>query len=161
MALTRARVISSSPAFRKKIEDVIRVVLTRPRDAASTAGDVADMRRAIALAELGLGSTSPNPIVGCVIVGSDGSVVGEGYHSRAGGPHAEVMALRDAGEARPPGCRVAGALPGAARLRNRAGCPIRRSASERQGGAVPLGRRREPGVRCYFYPPNPTNNICI
>jgi glutamate-ammonia-ligase adenylyltransferase len=49
MALTRARVISSSPAFRKKIEDVIRVVLTRPRDAASTAGDVADMRRAIAL----------------------------------------------------------------------------------------------------------------
>jgi [glutamine synthetase] adenylyltransferase / [glutamine synthetase]-adenylyl-L-tyrosine phosphorylase len=49
MALTRARVISSSPAFRKKIEDVIRGVLTRPRDAASTAGDVADMRRAIAL----------------------------------------------------------------------------------------------------------------
>jgi glutamate-ammonia-ligase adenylyltransferase len=49
MALTRARVISSSPIFRKKIEDVIRSVLTRPRDAASTAGDVADMRRAIAL----------------------------------------------------------------------------------------------------------------
>jgi [glutamine synthetase] adenylyltransferase / [glutamine synthetase]-adenylyl-L-tyrosine phosphorylase len=49
MALTRARVISSSPAFRKEIEDVIRGVLTRPRDAASTAGDVADMRRAIAL----------------------------------------------------------------------------------------------------------------
>ncbi len=49
MALTRARVISSSPAFRKKIEDVICSVLTRPRDPASTAGDVADMRRAIAL----------------------------------------------------------------------------------------------------------------
>ena len=49
MALTRARVISASPAFRKKIEDVIRGVLTRPRDAASTAGDAADMRRAIAL----------------------------------------------------------------------------------------------------------------
>jgi glutamate-ammonia-ligase adenylyltransferase len=49
MALTRARVISSSPAFRRKIEDVIRGVLTRPRDAAGTAGDVADMRRAIAL----------------------------------------------------------------------------------------------------------------
>jgi [glutamine synthetase] adenylyltransferase / [glutamine synthetase]-adenylyl-L-tyrosine phosphorylase len=49
MALTRARVISSSPAFRKRIEDVIRSVLTRPRDPASTAGDVADMRRAIAL----------------------------------------------------------------------------------------------------------------
>ena len=55
------------------------------------------MRRAIALAELGLGSTSPNPIVGCVIVGRDGSVVGEGYHVRAGEAHAEVIALRDAG----------------------------------------------------------------
>ncbi|KRR16912.1 bifunctional [glutamine synthetase] adenylyltransferase/[glutamine synthetase]-adenylyl-L-tyrosine phosphorylase [Bradyrhizobium retamae] len=49
MALTRARVISASPAFQKEIEDAIRSVLTRPRDAASTAGDVADMRRAIAL----------------------------------------------------------------------------------------------------------------
>jgi glutamate-ammonia-ligase adenylyltransferase len=48
MALTRARVISSSPAFRRKIEDVVRAVLTRPRDAAATAADVADMRRAIA-----------------------------------------------------------------------------------------------------------------
>ena len=49
MALTRARVISASPAFREKIEALIRSVLTRPRDAASTAGDVADMRKAIAL----------------------------------------------------------------------------------------------------------------
>ena len=49
MALTRARVISASPAFCHKIERVIRSVLTRPRDAAGTAGDVADMRRAIAL----------------------------------------------------------------------------------------------------------------
>ncbi|MGQ0683915.1 bifunctional [glutamine synthetase] adenylyltransferase/[glutamine synthetase]-adenylyl-L-tyrosine phosphorylase [Bradyrhizobium sp.] len=48
MALTRARVISSSPGFRIKIEEVIRSVLTRPRDAAATAADVADMRRAIA-----------------------------------------------------------------------------------------------------------------
>ena len=48
MALTRARVISASPAFRSKIEAIIRSVLTRPRDAATTAGDVADMRRAIA-----------------------------------------------------------------------------------------------------------------
>ena len=48
MALTRARVISASPAFRARIESIIRGVLTRPRDAASTAGDVADMRRAIA-----------------------------------------------------------------------------------------------------------------
>jgi [glutamine synthetase] adenylyltransferase / [glutamine synthetase]-adenylyl-L-tyrosine phosphorylase len=49
MALTRARVISASPVFRSKIEDIIRSVLTRPRDPASTAGDVADMRKAIAL----------------------------------------------------------------------------------------------------------------
>jgi glutamate-ammonia-ligase adenylyltransferase len=48
MALTRARVISGSPAFRKEIEGVIRAVLTRPRDQAATAADVADMRRAIA-----------------------------------------------------------------------------------------------------------------
>jgi [glutamine synthetase] adenylyltransferase / [glutamine synthetase]-adenylyl-L-tyrosine phosphorylase len=49
MALTRARVISASPSFRTKIETVIRQVLTRPRDAAGVANDVADMRRAIAL----------------------------------------------------------------------------------------------------------------
>jgi glutamate-ammonia-ligase adenylyltransferase len=49
MALTRARVISASPEFRGKIEAVIREVLTRPRDAAGVAIDVADMRRAIAL----------------------------------------------------------------------------------------------------------------
>jgi [glutamine synthetase] adenylyltransferase / [glutamine synthetase]-adenylyl-L-tyrosine phosphorylase len=49
MALTRARVISASPKFRDKIEKVIRQVLTRPREAAGVAIDVADMRRAIAL----------------------------------------------------------------------------------------------------------------
>jgi len=48
MALTRARVISAPPGFRVKIEDIIRAVLTRPRDAASVAVDVAEMRRAIA-----------------------------------------------------------------------------------------------------------------
>jgi [glutamine synthetase] adenylyltransferase / [glutamine synthetase]-adenylyl-L-tyrosine phosphorylase len=49
MALARARVISASPAFRLKIETIIRRVLTRPRDAANVASDVADMRRAISL----------------------------------------------------------------------------------------------------------------
>jgi glutamate-ammonia-ligase adenylyltransferase len=49
MALTRARVISASPDFRERIETIIRDVLTRPRQPAATAGDVADMRRAIAL----------------------------------------------------------------------------------------------------------------
>jgi len=49
MALTRARVISASPEFRARIEEVIRDALTRPREAASVAHDVADMRRAVAL----------------------------------------------------------------------------------------------------------------
>jgi len=55
------------------------------------------MRRAIALAARALGHTSPNPIVGCVVTDSAGDVVGEGFHARAGGPHAEVEALRAAG----------------------------------------------------------------
>jgi diaminohydroxyphosphoribosylaminopyrimidine deaminase/5-amino-6-(5-phosphoribosylamino)uracil reductase len=55
------------------------------------------MRRAIELAARGLGSTSPNPVVGCVILAADGSLAGEGWHQYAGGPHAEVAALADAG----------------------------------------------------------------
>jgi len=55
------------------------------------------MRRALELAARGLGETNPNPVVGCLVV-RDGRVVGEGFHARAGGPHAEVVALRAAGE---------------------------------------------------------------
>lgn len=55
------------------------------------------MRQALALAEKGRGWTSPNPMVGAVVV-KDGQVVGRGYHQRAGGPHAEVHAIDDAGE---------------------------------------------------------------
>ena len=55
------------------------------------------MARALALAELGRYSTRPNPRVGCVIAHGD-QVVGEGWHQRAGEPHAEVHALRAAGE---------------------------------------------------------------
>ena len=54
------------------------------------------MRRALALAERGGGGTAPNPMVGCVLVAPDGSVIGEGYHRQAGGPHAEVVALEAA-----------------------------------------------------------------
>ena len=50
------------------------------------------MRRAIGLARKGYGHVSPNPAVGCVIVGSDGTVVGEGWHRRYGEGHAEVNA---------------------------------------------------------------------
>src|SRR5260221_1803450 len=53
------------------------------------------MARALELAERGLYTTDPNPRVGCVLV-RDGEVVGEGWHARAGEPHAEVMALRAA-----------------------------------------------------------------
>ncbi|WP_065966270.1 bifunctional diaminohydroxyphosphoribosylaminopyrimidine deaminase/5-amino-6-(5-phosphoribosylamino)uracil reductase RibD [Streptomyces sparsogenes] len=64
----------------------------------ATAAEAEAMRRAVALAARGLGHTSPNPVVGCVILDADGRVAGEGWHQRAGGPHAEVHALRDAGE---------------------------------------------------------------
>jgi diaminohydroxyphosphoribosylaminopyrimidine deaminase/5-amino-6-(5-phosphoribosylamino)uracil reductase len=56
------------------------------------------MRRAIALAARGLGTTSPNPVVGCVLLDPSGEVVGEGFHAYAGGPHAEIVALAQAGE---------------------------------------------------------------
>jgi diaminohydroxyphosphoribosylaminopyrimidine deaminase / 5-amino-6-(5-phosphoribosylamino)uracil reductase len=55
------------------------------------------MARAHALAELGWGQTAPNPMVGAVLV-RDGEIVGEGYHARYGGDHAEIGALRMAGE---------------------------------------------------------------
>jgi diaminohydroxyphosphoribosylaminopyrimidine deaminase/5-amino-6-(5-phosphoribosylamino)uracil reductase len=55
------------------------------------------LERALELAERGRGTTHPNPIVGAVVV-RDGEVVGEGWHERKGGPHAEVVALQAAGE---------------------------------------------------------------
>lgn len=57
------------------------------------------MRRALELAEGGRYSTSPNPMVGCVIV-RDGRIIAEGFHRRAGEPHAEIEALRRTTEAR-------------------------------------------------------------
>ncbi|WP_386338939.1 bifunctional diaminohydroxyphosphoribosylaminopyrimidine deaminase/5-amino-6-(5-phosphoribosylamino)uracil reductase RibD [Xanthomonas citri pv. citri] len=68
-------------------------------EAATTASadDHRWMAQALRLAERGAYTTRPNPMVGCVIV-RDGVCVGEGFHQRAGGPHAEVFALRAAGE---------------------------------------------------------------
>lgn len=66
--------------------------------AAEATTDANAMRRAIMLAARGLGSTSPNPVVGCVVLDAAGQLAGAGFHQRAGGPHAEVHALREAGE---------------------------------------------------------------
>jgi diaminohydroxyphosphoribosylaminopyrimidine deaminase/5-amino-6-(5-phosphoribosylamino)uracil reductase len=60
---------------------------------------LAFMQRAITLSENGLGRTAPNPIVGAVIIGTDGSVIAEGFHDRAScADHAEVVALKIAGD---------------------------------------------------------------
>ncbi len=60
-------------------------------------GDDALLDRALELAERGRGTTHPNPVVGAVLV-RHGQVVGEGWHERAGGPHAELVALEAAGD---------------------------------------------------------------
>jgi diaminohydroxyphosphoribosylaminopyrimidine deaminase/5-amino-6-(5-phosphoribosylamino)uracil reductase len=79
------------------------------------------MAQALRLAERGLYGTSPNPRVGCVLV-RDGDIIGSGWHERAGEPHAEVHALRAAGEepcshhGRTPPCADALAEAGVARV---------------------------------------------
>ncbi|MEU3991890.1 bifunctional diaminohydroxyphosphoribosylaminopyrimidine deaminase/5-amino-6-(5-phosphoribosylamino)uracil reductase RibD [Streptomyces platensis] len=60
-------------------------------------GERTAMRRAVTLARRGLGTVAPNPVVGAVILDPDGRTAGEGWHRKAGGPHAEVHALRAAG----------------------------------------------------------------
>ena len=63
----------------------------------ASAPDFTYMARALQLARKGLYTTDPNPRVGCVIV-RDGEIVGEGWHERSGEPHAEIHALRAAGD---------------------------------------------------------------
>lgn len=75
--------------------------------AVATEQDRLHMRRALELAEGGRGRVSPNPLVGAVLV-KDGGVVGEGFHARFGGPHAEVAALDD--------CRRGGTDPAGSTL---------------------------------------------
>jgi diaminohydroxyphosphoribosylaminopyrimidine deaminase/5-amino-6-(5-phosphoribosylamino)uracil reductase len=77
---------------------------------ASPAEDGA-MLRAISLAHQGLGSTSPNPVVGCVILDAHEQVVGEGFHAYAGGPHAEVRALAGAGDRARGGTAIVTMVP--------------------------------------------------
>ena len=63
-----------------------------------SAAELAALDRACELAGRGAGTALPNPVVGCVLLSPSGDVVGEGFHQRAGGPHAEVMALGVAGD---------------------------------------------------------------
>jgi diaminohydroxyphosphoribosylaminopyrimidine deaminase/5-amino-6-(5-phosphoribosylamino)uracil reductase len=65
----------------------------------ATETEIAAMRRAVALAARGAATTRPNPDVGSVVLDTSGNVVGEGWHERPGGPHAEVTALCQAGAA--------------------------------------------------------------
>src|SRR5215469_2150332 len=51
------------------------------------------MRRCLKLAQRAAGRTSPNPLVGALVVADDGTIIAEGYHEKAGQPHAEVIAL--------------------------------------------------------------------
>jgi len=67
-------------------------------EATASDADTAWMRRALRLAERGLGRTTPNPVVGACVVTDEGVIVGHGAHLRAGEPHAEVHALNEAGE---------------------------------------------------------------
>lgn len=77
------------------------------------------MERALSLAARGRGRTSPNPMVGAVLI-REGAIIGEGYHAYAGSDHAEVVALRAAG----------GGSPGRGVLRHpRAVCPLRKNPS--------------------------------
>ncbi len=71
--------------------------VTADSPAGATAADYRYMARALALAERGRYTTHPNPRVGCVIV-AKGQIVGEGWHMRAGEPHAEIYAIRQAAE---------------------------------------------------------------
>ncbi len=100
------------------------------------------MARALKLAARGRFTTHPNPNVGCVIV-KDGEIVGEGFHYRAGEPHAEVHALRMAGEkARGATAYVTVAWqrpwPYAAMLRC-ADCRRRQPRGRRDAGSEPAG----------------------
>jgi diaminohydroxyphosphoribosylaminopyrimidine deaminase / 5-amino-6-(5-phosphoribosylamino)uracil reductase len=68
------------------------------REGGAVSQDEAAMAEAVAQGERGRLTAAPNPWVGCVVVTADGQVVGRGFHQRAGEPHAEVHALREAGE---------------------------------------------------------------
>lgn len=69
-----------------------------PRYTIAMPDDATHMKRALRLARKGLGAVEPNPMVGCVVVDAAGKVVGEGWHKKFGGAHAEINALAAAGD---------------------------------------------------------------
>jgi diaminohydroxyphosphoribosylaminopyrimidine deaminase/5-amino-6-(5-phosphoribosylamino)uracil reductase len=87
-----------------KFNFLICLLITTARSNISNDLDFQDMvdrkymMRAIALASLANGKTRPNPIVGCVIIHSNGTLVGQSWHRKSGYPHAEVGALKTAGK---------------------------------------------------------------
>ncbi|VDZ80502.1 riboflavin biosynthesis protein RibD [Salmonella bongori] len=115
------------------------------------------MARALKLAQRGRFTTHPNPNVGCVIV-NNGEIVGEGYHQRAGEPHAEVYALRMAG-AKARGATAYVTLEPCshhgtnAAMQRCADCGWRRACCRRDAGPEPTGRRTwavSPATGGYF-----------
>jgi diaminohydroxyphosphoribosylaminopyrimidine deaminase / 5-amino-6-(5-phosphoribosylamino)uracil reductase len=90
MRVPRATTARSAYALGSSTSDV-------PDGTGGARGDASFMRRALELARKGWGQTAPNPMVGAVVV-RDGAIVGEGYHTAFGEAHAEVQALRAAGE---------------------------------------------------------------
>src|SRR5260221_2184148 len=110
------------------------------------------MARALELARRGLGETNPNPMVGCILVKS-GRMVGRGWHGRAGGPHAEVQALRAAGRAARGAtayvtlepCAHQGRTPPCARALLQAGASPRVAALRR---SQPVAERPRPAQLC-------------
>jgi diaminohydroxyphosphoribosylaminopyrimidine deaminase/5-amino-6-(5-phosphoribosylamino)uracil reductase len=80
-----------------RVQSLISTPKTEGNLMAFSPRDKFHMRQCLSLAEKGLGFTSPNPVVGAVVVG-DGRVAGKGFHRRACGPHAEIVALDRAGE---------------------------------------------------------------
>src|SRR5258705_9363858 len=88
---TPRRLVRSAPWFDRGAFSLRESMAT-----SKTLDDQRFMRRALALAERGRGRTRPNPIVGAVVVRA-GRIVGEGWHTAAGRPHAEVVALGRAG----------------------------------------------------------------
>ena len=102
------------------------------------------MRRALALAARARGDTSPNPVVGCVVLDAAGQRRGRGLPRLAGGPHAEVVALREAGERARGG--TARRHPRTLRPPGRTGPCTRAVIDAGVARVVVRGRRPQPGA---------------